>query len=92
MAATLPCFWIYKKVGDHILDNQKAGDNPYQRWIDTYGGDEFATAVQRAIDICDNAVENTTSDIRNRMTEAFITSTRMEYDFWEAAYELKVWK
>lgn len=31
MAATLPCFWIYKKVGDHILDNQKAGDNPLSR-------------------------------------------------------------
>jgi thiaminase/transcriptional activator TenA len=92
MAATLPCFWIYKKVGDHILGNQQGGDNPYQRWIDTYGGDEFATAVQLAIDICDKAAENTTSDIRDRMTEAFITSTRMEYDFWEAAYELKVWK
>ena len=92
MAATLPCFWIYEKVGDHILGNQRAKNNPYQRWIDTYGGDEFATAVQHAINICDKAAENTTPEIRNRMAEAFITATRMEYHFWEAAYEIKIWK
>ena len=25
MAAILPCFWIYKKVGDYIYENQKSG-------------------------------------------------------------------
>lgn len=92
MAATLPCFWIYKKVGDYIYGNQQQENNPYQRWIETYGGDEFATAVQNAIAICDKAAENATPEIRKRMTEAFITSSRMEYDFWDAAYKLNVWK
>lgn len=91
MAATLPCFWIYKMVGDYIYGNQQLENNPYQRWIDTYGGDEFATTVQNAIAICNNAAENTTPEIRKRMTEAFITSSRMEYNFWDAAYNLNVW-
>lgn len=92
MAATLPCFWIYKKVGDHILSQEQKTGNPYQRWIDTYGGEEFAASVQNAIRICDIAAENTTPEIRKRMTEAFVTASRMEYHFWEAAYELTQWK
>ena len=29
MAATLPCFWIYKKVGDQIYKGQQTFNNPY---------------------------------------------------------------
>ena len=81
MAATLPCFWIYKKVGDHILKEQQIANNPYQRWIDTYGGEAFAQSVQRAIMICDLAAERTTPSIRTRMTEAFIHASHLEYHF-----------
>lgn len=27
-AAILPCFWIYKEVGDHIYQNQNTDNNP----------------------------------------------------------------
>jgi thiaminase/transcriptional activator TenA len=91
-AAVLPCFWIYKKVGDYIYSHQNTVNNPYQKWIDTYGGDEFAVAVEQAIAICDTLAENSTQETQKRMTEAFIMASRMEYDFWEAAYELKTWK
>jgi len=91
-AAVLPCFWIYKKVGDYIYSHQNTVNNPYQKWIDTYGGDEFAVAVEQAITICDTLAENSTQEIQKRMTEAFVMASRMEYDFWEAAYELKTWK
>ncbi len=92
MAALLPCFWIYKKVGDHIRRRHQSGNNPYQKWIDTYGGEDFAHAVEQAVSICDRVASETTPAIRERMTEAFITSSRMEYSFWEAAYHLKIWK
>ncbi|MGY4386214.1 thiaminase/transcriptional activator TenA [Pedobacter sp. UYP24] len=92
LAATLPCFWIYQKVGDYIYNNQQSHNNPYQKWINTYAGDEFAIAVQKAIDICDNAAKNATPEIRARMTAAFFTASRMEHHFWESAYDLKIWK
>lgn len=92
MAATLPCFWIYKMVGDYILDNNISVNNPYQKWIDTYGGEEFNASVKVAIDLCDKVAENTTESIRNKMTEAFINSSLLEYDFWDAAYILRKWK
>ncbi len=91
MAALLPCFWIYKKVGDHICSQLQADNNPYQKWIDTYGGEDFADAVQQAISICDRVASETTTAIREKMTEAFITSSRMEYSFWAAAYDVKKW-
>jgi thiaminase/transcriptional activator TenA len=91
MAATLPCFWIYKKVGDHIYNSEPIANNPYQRWIDTYGGDEFAESVQRAKDICDHAAIHTTLEIRERMSEVFIQASLLEYHFWEAAYYRRTW-
>lgn len=92
VAAVLPCFWIYREVGDYIYSNQNTINNPYQKWIDTYGGEEFSVAVDQAIAICDRLAENSTKEIREKMTEAFIMSTRMEFHFWEGAYELKTWK
>ncbi|KXH79600.1 thiaminase II [Chryseobacterium kwangjuense] len=92
VAAVLPCFWIYREVGDYIYKHQNSVDNPYQKWIETYGGDEFSVAVDQAIAICDRLAENGTEENRKKMTEAFIMSSRMEFHFWEAAYELKTWK
>lgn len=91
MAATLPCFWIYKEVGDFISDLEQTSENPFQSWIETYGGEDFAIAVKTAIEICNKAAENTTLEIRNRMNEAFVTASRLEFQFWQAAYDLKVW-
>lgn len=91
MGAVLPCFWIYKAVGDFILQQPQIADNPYQRWIDTYGGEEFGIAVQQAIAICDRMAAQTTDAVREAMTGAFITASRLEYDFWDAAYTLRTW-
>ena len=91
MAATLPCFWIYKEVGDYILNLGQTAENLYKSWIDTYGGEDFALAVNSAIEICDKAALNTTAEIRNRMNEAFVTASRLEFQFWQAAYDLKTW-
>lgn len=91
IAATLPCFWIYKEVGDYIFSLEQKSENPYQSWIETYGGEDFAVAVKTAISICNKAAESTTPEIRARMNDAFITASRLEYQFWEAAYNLNKW-
>ena len=73
IAALLPCFWIYREVGKHIHANSEPG-NPYQQWIDTYSGDEFATIVQNAIDLTDRVAEEANKNQRAAMQEAFIIS------------------
>jgi len=91
MAAVLPCFWIYQEVGRHLLAGLRADDNPYQRWVDTYAGEEFGMAVRSAITLCDRAADGTTEAIRQRMTEAFVTASRLEYRFWDCAYREVRW-
>lgn len=90
-AAVLPCFWIYQRVGSEIIRNSNS-DNPYKRWIDTYADDSFAAATARAIDICDELAQNTTQHIRNLMTRAFVYASKMEWMFWDSAYNFEQWK
>jgi thiaminase/transcriptional activator TenA len=90
IAALLPCFWIYREVG-HAIDREAAPDNAYRRWIDTYAGADFATSVDRAITITD-AVAATASDTgRDRMRAAYVTSSRLEWMFWDSAYRMERW-
>ncbi|WP_417886873.1 thiaminase II [Zunongwangia sp.] len=91
MAAVLPCFWIYKEVGDYIVANQTDKENPYQEWIATYSGEEFGEAVQNAIDICNRYAEKTTPKTREKMTQAFKDASYLEYYFWQAGYNLRSW-
>ena len=91
-AAVLPCFWIYKEVGDYIVANQSGENNPFQAWIDTYGSAEFAQSVEKAIRICDELAENCTEEQQNAMTEVFVVCSKFEWMFWDSAYHLEQWK
>ena len=90
-AAVLPCFWIYKNVGDYILSNQTEEENAYQNWIDTYGGKEFAEAVNNAVLICDKLAVNATIEKRKQMWDAFVKASKMEWIFLDSAYKIETW-
>lgn len=91
LAAVLPCFWIYKEVGDSILEHQTKKENPYQSWIDTYGGESFEKSVLAAIAICDQQAAKCTEEQQGKMTEAFMLCTKMEWLFWDSAYRQEKW-
>lgn len=91
LGAVLPCFWIYKKVGDYILEHQTKGNNPYQSWIDTYGGEEFNQSVETAIKICDELAEKSSESLKEKMIEAYIMCSKMEWLFWNSAYKQEQW-
>lgn len=83
VAAVLPCFTIYKEVGDFILNTQEnKGSNPYQAWIDTYASDEFALAVEQAINIADTYALSASPQ----------SLAKMEWMFWDSAYKQEAWK
>jgi len=91
-AAVLPCFWIYEKIGRYIAERETTKNNPYQSWIDTYGGEEFTESVNKTIAICDELAENASPAVQDAMTEAFIYATKFEWMFWESAYRLEEWE
>ncbi|MDR1872336.1 MAG: TenA family protein [Deltaproteobacteria bacterium] len=90
-ASTIPCFWIYQKVGDYLLSLPKTPHNPYQSWIDLYGGEEFAQGVRTALGIIDRFAAETTEAIRAEMLKVFILASKMEWLFWDSAYKLEKW-
>lgn len=90
LAAVLPCYWIYQRVGQELLP--KGSPNPlYQRWIDTYGGEQFDEVVQQVLDLTNRIAPTLTDDQRDRMTERFVLGTRYEWMFWDGAYQLQRW-
>ncbi|WP_457104516.1 thiaminase II [Methylobacterium sp. P5_C11] len=89
-AALLPCFWIYKAVGDDIFA-RAATDNPYRAWIDTYAGADFAEAVAAMIAATDRAARDVAAAERARMHHAFAQATRLEWLFWDSAYRDAAW-
>lgn len=92
VAAVLPCFWIYKKVGDFIYSNQISGkENPYQEWINTYAGEEFAESVKEALAICDALAEQASPNLWEKMYQAFEMATKLEWMFWDGAYRKDSW-
>ncbi|WP_187263251.1 TenA family protein [Pontibacter beigongshangensis] len=91
MAAVLPCFWIYKAVGDYIYQQPQVADNPYQEWINTYAGEEFGAIVQRALHICDEVATTCTPAQQTAMTDAFVTASKLEWMFWDSAWRLEEW-
>jgi thiaminase/transcriptional activator TenA len=90
LAALLPCFWIYLEVGKDI-HGRAAKPNPYQAWIDTYAGEEFATAVQAVIKTTDAVASGASERMRQSMHAAFTRATQLEWMFWDSAYRLAKW-
>lgn len=90
-AAILPCFWVYQRVGEEIL-RRSAPDNPYRLWIETYADKAFALSTLKAIEICDSLAAGAPQHILDSMTRAFVYATRMEWMFWDSAFNMQQWK
>ncbi len=90
LGAVLPCYWIYREVGKALLE--RGSPNPrYQQWIATYGGEEFGSLVEAVLDLTDGVCEHLNPSQKARVKEAFVTTSRYEWMFWDAAWRLEGW-
>lgn len=90
-AALLPCFRVYAEVGRAILATEPADDHPYRAWIETYADPEFDEAVRGAEALTDRLAATVTKDRRDEMLAAYVTATRYEWMFWDAAWRGETW-
>lgn len=90
LAAVLPCFWIYREVGNHIAGCTVA-NNPFAPWINTYSDPGFANVTDRIIEITERAAQRSSPEVRQEMILAFVQSSQCEWDFWNAAYQRTRW-
>jgi thiaminase (transcriptional activator TenA) len=90
LAAVLPCYWIYQRVGEALVE-RGSPDPRYQRWIDTYAGDEFAAAVAAVLAVADRIGDSLGADEAVRSQRHFVTTSRYEWMFWDAAWRQEAW-
>lgn len=90
LAAVLPCYWIYAEVGAELVTRGSA-DTRYQRWIDSYGGDEFAATVAEVLTLADRIGPTLTPAQESVARAHFATTARYEWMFFDAAYRREGW-
>ncbi|WP_250564069.1 thiaminase II [Sphaerisporangium fuscum] len=90
LAAVLPCYWIYARVGEALLE-RSSPDPLYRRWIATYGDEAFQSVVRRVVALADRTGREATPAQRARATEHFVTTSRYEWMFWDAAWRRETW-
>jgi len=90
VAVVLPCYWIYWEVGKALLA-KGSPDELYQRWIDTYGAEEFGQLVEAVLKVTNDLAEPLGSPARLAMKQHFITTSRYEWMFWEMGYRREAW-
>ncbi|HEX4060625.1 MAG TPA: TenA family protein [Streptosporangiaceae bacterium] len=90
VSAVLPCYWIYWEVGKELL-RRGSPDPRYQRWIATYGGEEFGGVVQEVLAVADQIGEDLPLPERVLATRHFRTSSRYEWMFWDMGYRQERW-
>lgn len=90
LAALLPCFWIYAEVGVDLQKRTAAG-NPYQSWIDTYGGEDFHSHVRAVRNTIDAVATQADARTLAEMHAAYTDAARLEWMFWDSAYRMQTW-
>jgi thiaminase/transcriptional activator TenA len=90
LGAVLPCYWIYWEVGRALLE--RGSPEPlYRRWIDTYGGEEFAAVVRAVLELTDRLGPELSEAEIERMTARFRTTSRYEWMFWDMGLRREAW-
>jgi thiaminase (transcriptional activator TenA) len=90
LGAVLPCYWIYWEVGKALLD-RGSPDALYQRWIETYGGEEFADVVKAVLELTDEIGAGLSAGEDSKVAEHFSTTARFEWMFWDMGYRKEGW-
>jgi thiaminase (transcriptional activator TenA) len=90
VGALLPCYWIYWEVGKHLLE--RGSPKPrYQRWIDTYSGDEYGSDVREVIAATNRLSADLSPRERDQVRRHFRVTSRYEWMFWDMAYHQQTW-
>ncbi len=90
LAAVLPCYWIYAEVGAELLARGST-DPRYQRWIDSYGGDDFAATVREVLALADRTGPALAPADEAAARAHFVTTSRYEWMFFDAAHRREGW-
>lgn len=88
ICALFSCAYIYFKVGKY-LNSRLDEKNPYYKWIKEYeGGEESINNYKK---ILNERFKLMTDEEIDKSLDFFANTSRMEYLFWESAYNFEQW-
>ena len=92
VAGLLPCQWGYWEIGDHLARQGEPAEAPlYCQWIQMYADPEFAALADQLRNLANRLGESAGPIELAAMGQAYLTSLRFEYRFWDMAYNLEDW-
>jgi thiaminase/transcriptional activator TenA len=91
VAALTPCMWAFCEIGQRLSKGPQPADERYRRWIEMYSSQEFADLAEWCRDLLDRLADGLGPEGQRRLEAAFLTSSRHELLFWEAAYRQEGW-
>lgn len=90
LAAILPCYWIYARVGAALAERGSV-DSRYQLWIDSYAGEQYAATVAEVLALADRTGPTLTPADEAAARTHFVTTARYEWMFFDAALRREEW-
>ncbi|HEY3081286.1 MAG TPA: thiaminase II [Chloroflexota bacterium] len=91
VAALTPCMWGFAEIGQRLARGDRPADRRYAAWIDMYAAPEFDELSRWCRALLDRIAADASPEARARAEAAFVTSSRHELRFWEAAYTREGW-
>ena len=92
VASLLPCQWGYWEVGKHLAEQGLPQSSPlYCQWIEMYASAEFAALAQHIRELANGLADQSGEPVVAAMSEAYLTSLRLEHQFWEMSYNQERW-
>ena len=91
VGALLPCMWGFSDVGLALARGAQPAENRYRAWIDMYASSAFEALSEWCRELLDRVGAGLPPSELRAVEEAFVTSCRYEYLFWEMAWKLEAW-
>jgi thiaminase/transcriptional activator TenA len=92
LSALYPCPLTYWEIGLRLEEEVRPDDShPFEEWIGFYADPVVGNTCREFAERVDRLAARAGEDERARMEENFLVSCRMEYMFWEMAYDLEGW-
>ena len=91
-ASLLPCQWGYWEIGQQLASAGVPPDAPlYAKWVEMYSSADFHELASHLRELTGRLGDEAGPTERAAMEEAYRTNLRLEYRFWDMAYNLEGW-
>jgi len=92
VSSLLPCMWSYWEIGKRLAQIPGALEHElYGEWVRTYSSPEFGELAEWLIGFMNELAHGKNEKELARFEEHFLTTSRMEYYFWDMAYREEIW-